>query len=315
MPYKIISFFCIHNTISTLYLRSNTNMRRYLLYFLLFCNFIFFESCKKDKFKAPKASFLVVNNVTLKTITTGPNQGENSHKITDMWYYVDGEFKGVFPIGSVMPIVSSGNAEITLFAGIKNNGISSTRLPYPVYVSKTYNLDIEAGKTYTLSPEFEYNSSAFFYYADGFNTASGGGSYFTSSGNSNCVFSSDPTKAYGGYGGSIIMTMSDALPTATLLQYNSYYLPDGGSVIYVELDFKCNQSFNIGVIGYSTGGGSDKRNVLTINPSEEWNHIYVQLTKTVSTPPTYGAYRVFIEANKSTTSPEIYIDNVKLIYL
>ena len=57
-----------------------------------------------------------------------------------------------------MPIVANGNARITLFAGIKNNGISSTRLPYAVYNSKTYDLDIEPGKTYTLSPEFEYNS-------------------------------------------------------------------------------------------------------------------------------------------------------------
>ena len=85
-------------------------MRQYLLYFLLFCNLIFFVSCKKDKLKAPKASFLVVDNASLKTVAS-LNQGVNSHKIVDIWYYVDGEFKGVFPVGSVMPIVANGNAQ------------------------------------------------------------------------------------------------------------------------------------------------------------------------------------------------------------
>ena len=291
-------------------------MRRYLLYFLLFCNLIFFVSCKKDKFKAPKASFLVVNNVTLKTISTSPNQGVNSHKIIDIWYYVDGEFKGVFPVGSVMPVVSNGNAEITLFAGIKNNGISSTRLPYPVYNSKTFNLDIEPGKTYTVSPEFEYNSTAFFYYADPFDLNPGTGSYFSFQGDFPPTNTKDfdPSKSFGGSGGSIFMTMTDAKPSSLLKQTNSYYLPDGGATIYVELDFKSNQRFIVGVIGVDLAGNEDKRNVVTVNASEEWNHIYVQLTKMVSTPPTYGAYKVFIEAIKEVDSPEIYLDNVKLIY-
>jgi len=32
---------------------------------------------------------------------------------------VDGQFKGTFPVGSVMPIVTKNNAEITVYAGIK----------------------------------------------------------------------------------------------------------------------------------------------------------------------------------------------------
>ena len=287
-------------------------MRKNLLYLFLFCNFVLFISCKKNKLKAPEASFLVVNNVGIKT---GINQGATSHNIVDMWYYVDGEFKGVFPVGSVMPIISKGTAEITLFAGIKNNGIASTRLPYTVYNPKTYRIDVEPGKTYTLTPEFEYNSSAFFYYADNFDVGSGGGSFFTSTGDSNYVYTSDPSKTWGASGSSIFMSMSDSKSTAAMTQTNSYYLPDGGAVIYVELDYKCNQDFNVGVIGYNTSGGADKRNVVKVNSSDGWNHIYIQLTATVSTPPTYGTYRVYIETTKNTDTPEIYIDNVKLIYL
>lgn len=281
-------------------------MNRYLLYFLTFFGFLITFSCKKDSLKSPTASFLVVDKVSLKT-TSG--QGANSHKITDLWYYVDGQFKGTFPVGSVMPIVTENNANITLFAGIKNNGISATRLPYEFYKQISFNQTVEAGKTYTISPEFEYNSNAIIYYAQDFSST---GSQFSSVGDSATVIVTSPSQTYGGTGGSLFLGMSDAKPTAKILQSVPYFLPTGGEPIYLELDYKCNQSFVVGVIG----GGSDEREALTINPSDDWNKIYIQLTGVVSTQPTYGAqgYQVFIKATKQVNSPQIYLDNIKLIF-
>ncbi|MES2514628.1 MAG: hypothetical protein V4580_10815 [Bacteroidota bacterium] len=286
-------------------------MQRYLLYFLLFCGFIFSVSCNKDKLKAPKSGFLVIEDVGLNTVYS--TQGTNSHKITDIWYYVNDEFKGAFPVGSVMPIVASGETKITLYAGIKNNGISDTRLPYAAYDSKIYNLTVEPGKTYTLSPKFEYNSSTYFYYKDDFDSAVGQGQYFGSDGNNNCRLTtpSEANLAFGGTGQSYYMTMTEAQPVATLLQTSGVYLPPGGSTIYVELNYKCNQPVTVGIIG----GTSDKRGAITLNRTYgEWNKIYVQLTSIVSTQPVYGSYKVYIEASRIIDNPEIYIDNVKLIY-
>lgn len=279
-------------------------MHRYLLYLFIFFSLLFCFSCNKDKFKAPESSFLLINSVKLKTIA---GQGDNSHNITDIWYYVNGNFKGIFPIGKVMPVVASGNAEITLYAGIKNNGISATRLPYSLFKSITINQNLEAGKTYTLSPEFEYNSSAFFYYADDFEST---GSSFMAGGDSLYVITSDPSETYGGSGKSVYMAMNDAKPTANMIQSTPYYLPGSGAIVYLELNYKCNQPFDVGVLG----GGTAERTAITVNSSEEWNKIYVQLTNAVSTQPVYPDYQVFIKARKSVSSPKIYIDNVKLIF-
>jgi hypothetical protein len=281
-------------------------MQRYLLYLLLFFNFLFFISCKKDKFKSPESAFLVADKVLLKTIS---GQGSNSHKITDIWYYVNGKFQGVFPVGKVMPIVTAGNTEITLLAGIKNNGISATRVPYQMFKSVTINQNVEPGKTYVINPEFEYNSNAFFYYSDNFEP---GGSFFVSTGDSaySNTATFDPSKSFEGLG-SIFMSMSDAKPTAEMKQTQAYFLPANGETIYLELNYKCNQPFTVGVIG----GGVDRRTALTVNPSSEWNKIYIQLTSAVSAQPNYPSYQVFIRANKEVNSPEIFIDNVKLIYL
>ena len=282
-------------------------MHRYLRYFFIVWFLIPLYSCNKDKFKAPQAAYLIVDPVALKTTSS---QGTNSQKITDIWYYVGGQFKGVFPVGKVMPIVASNNTEITLFAGIKNNGISATRVPYPFYKSIILNKDIEPGKTYTVSTEFQYNPSVFFYYHDEFDTTTGGGSYFSSAGDSSYVITYDPSRTFNGTGGSVFMSMGDNKPTARMVQNTAYYLPADGSTIYLELNYKCNQPFTVGVIG----GGFDERTALTVNTSDEWNKIYVQLTKVVSTPPAYASYKVFIHARKEVVSPQIYIDNVKLIY-
>jgi hypothetical protein len=280
-------------------------MQRYLLYLFLFCGFIFSVSCKKEKLKSPQASFLVVDNISLKTTFI---QGTTSHKITDIWYYVDGQFKGIFPVGSVMPIVATGSAEITLFAGIKNNGISATRTPYAFYNSVVFNQTLEAGKTYTVSPQFEYNSSAIFYYQQPQDFDSSF-SQFASVGDSNNIRITDPTKTFGGTGGSIFMSMSDAKPTSKMVQSVPYYLPIGGTTIYLELNYKCNQPITVGVIG----GSNDERGAITLNATSDWNKIYIQLTKVVSTPPNYPGYQVFIKAVKQVSTPEIYIDNIKLI--
>lgn len=280
-------------------------MNKFLFYFLFLFSFLITFSCKKDSLKAPTASFLVVDKASLKTT---PSQGANSHKITDIWYYVDGQFKGAFPVGSVMPIVAENNANITLFAGIKNNGISSTRLPYEFYRQITLNQSLEAGKTYTISPEFEYTSNAIFNYTVDFSS----NNTFQSVGDSATVIVNSPALTYGGTGGSLFMGMSDAKPTAKIVQSAPYFLPTGGEPIYLELDYRCNQSFVVGVIG----GGSDEREALTINPSDNWNKIYIQLTGVVSRQPTYTVqgYQVFIRATKEVNSPQIYLDNIKLIF-
>lgn len=284
-------------------MRLTTYMRYFLQYYILFFVTIFLFSCKKDKLKSPKASFLLVNQVSLKTSSS---QGSSSHKITDLWYYVDGQFKGVFPVGSVMPIVASSEAEITLFPGIKNNGISATRLSYQFYKPITFKQSLEVGKTYTMVPEFEYDATAKFAYVQNFDSP---GSQFVSAGDSAFTLIADPSKTFGGSGGSIFMSMSDAKPTSKLQQSVPYYLPGGGSAVYLELNYKCNQPITVGVIG----DGYDERNALVINKSEDWNKIYIQLTSVVSTPPNHVGYQVFIKATKEVDTPEIYIDNIKLI--
>ncbi len=276
----------------------------------LLCTIIFLvlSSCNKTKLKSPEAAFIVVNNPT---VYTNPSiQGTNSHKITDIWYYVDDNFKGVFPIGSIMPVLGSGNSKITLFAGIKNNGISATRLPYEFYQGTIIKQDFEVGKTYTFSPVFEYLTGAIFP-SQANDDFEGVGFKYKSVGDSSYVIISDVNKVFGGIGHSVFMSMSDLKPTSQIQTSVPLNLPVGGTAIYLELNYKCNQPIEVGVIA----GTSEVRPALTVNPSSEWNKIYIQLSQAVSTQPTYVYYDIYIKATKQAdvATPEIYIDNIKLV--
>lgn len=275
-------------------------MRHLLGLFTFIIAFCFLFACNKSKLKAPEASFMVANPSVL---INNPNQGSNSHKITDMWLYVNDQFQGCFAAGSVMPIVATGSAKVTFLAGIKNNGIADTRQPYYFYKSFTINQNIEAGKTYTVNPSFEYNNSAQFKFADDFDSS---GSFFMSQGDSAVAF--NYPNGYGGTGKCVFMSMSDAKPTSKLITSSYHAVPLSGAAVYLEMDYKCNQSIIVGVVS-----GSSDRQVLVVNPSSEWNKIYVDLRTAINTQPTSSLCRFYIAATKETTTPEIYLDNIKVI--
>lgn len=285
-------------------------MIKTLLFCGLFCGFILFTSCSKNSLKSPTASFLVVDNPTLSV--SSASMGTSSQKITDVWFYVNDKFQGCYPIGGVMPIVATGNANIKLFAGIRNNGIGETRQPYIMYKPLTFNQALESGVTYTINPIFEYVSYAHFLFNEDFE-ATGSGSIFISSGDSSVTITTNPAVTFGGVGKSLFMGMSDAKPTSKIITNNNYFFPLSGSTgsrVYLEMNYKCNQEITVGLIG-----GTQERTAITLRATDNWNKIYIELTTVVNTQPTYNFYKVFIAATKKAdvANPTIYLDNIKVI--
>jgi hypothetical protein len=264
---------------------------------------VLFCSCNKEKLKSPTASFILVNNPVVETTSS---QGSNSNNISDIWLYVNDNFQGIYPIGKIMPIMAEKTANITMFAGIKNNGIAATRLPYPFYDNYRFTHELVPGETKVIVPKFKYLSGCVFPINDAFDV---GGSQFFSVGDSAYTITFDPTKTFGGTGGSVFMSMSDAKPSARMKSGLPMGLPTGGAAVYLEMNYKCNQQITVGVIG----GSTDERSILTLRATDEWKKIYVSLTNGISNQPTYSFYDVYIDARKEVDRPEIFIDNVKLV--
>src|SRR5688500_15733567 len=116
---------------------------------------LLFIVCNKEKQKEPVTFLIKPRSITI-AITDATVMRTASHKITDIWYYVNGQFKGAFPLGSTLPVPSTGPTQLIFFPGIKNNGISATRQPYEFYSSVTLDTAVMPGTTVNRDLTFSY---------------------------------------------------------------------------------------------------------------------------------------------------------------
>lgn len=280
-------------------------------YLRLFLFLLLFYGCTKESLKAPDAFFIKPTNISVSSTTA---QGTSSHKITDISYYVNGKFQGFFPIGSTLPIVSSGLTNLSFQPVIKNNGISATRQPYVFYEPIRFDTTVAAGTTFSRNLTFNYKSGCVFHWVEdfeGFGTTSG--ITIVKSNNSDTTFSilnklTDPNADVFEGSKCLYFALDANRQIGQFQSTATFNLPKGGAPVYLEINYKCNQSFDVGV--YSTN--SAYTYVSSVNDSETWNKIYIQLSAGVSTNLTTNC-GLFFRANKQVDNPQFFIDNIKII--
>lgn len=276
----------------------------FLLLTLVLC------SCKPKKKTAPEAYFLKSDAVSV--TTTLSTQGTNSNKITDLWLYVNGQFQGAYPVGATLPIASTGQTEIVLYPGIKNNGISATRQPYEFYAPLKIDTIVEPNVIMNRKLNFQYKSDAIFHFKEdfeGFGTTSGITMSKTINSDTGFVILNNDPDVFEGKKCMYFILGGDARKAE--FQSNALYsLPASGAPVYLELNYKCASAFEVGVYN-----GSTFRNVISVNASASWNKIYAQLSFGVSSQPVFSKYGIFIRAYNSKPGdyPSFFIDNLKLI--
>jgi hypothetical protein len=279
---------------------------KHCLFLFLAPAFILVNSCKKYA-PAPAAFFIQSSTVTVAP-SSSTLQGSASHKITDLFLYVDGQFQGAYKTGNTMPIVNRGQkVHIDVFAGIKNNGIDETTITWLLYEKIGFDTLVESGKTIDRPLAFKYNPNVKFPWLEDFDGMSV--SLVRSSQTStNTVLSVAP-----GFEGK---SASFACAPEIFAQFESaidYSLPAGNSNVYLELNYKCNCPVEIGVL---TSLG-ERKVVMTLNPKEEWNKIYIQLADAVNRAPNSSKHKVYFRILKTNDFPDprVWLDNIKLIYL
>lgn len=279
------------------------------LLFVLLVSLLLLGSCKKYNAADP-AFFMKANKISVKTTSA---QGSGSNKITDLWLYVNGKFQGVYPVGNLMPIVTNNSSvKINIFPGIKNSGISDTRTSWPFYDFLTFDTLVESGKNIMRDFTFNYNASTTFTWTEDFDHS--GFSIQKSAISSYSMGIAPAADSFEGKSGKMEIPASDPIYSIAQVESSVYYtLPQGSSNVYLELNYKCNQEFVVGLI---TEDGVLKEAV-HVNPQVNWNKIYIQLSNAVSNVPVSNKYKVFFKTlkNDDSSSPNVFLDNIKLIYL
>jgi hypothetical protein len=224
--------------------------------------------------------------------------------------YVNGKFQGAYPVGHLMPIVSKGKpVTIDIFAGIKNNGISGTRIFWPFYSLIEIDTFAKTNDVVVRNFDFNYNPSTIFAWSEDFEGLAG----YTmrkspvSSVNFRIVSGSDNFE-----GKSISLELSGDSVTAQIESASSFSLPTGSSNVYLELNYKGNEDFTVGLVG----DNDLFKPALNVSSQDNWNKIYVQLSSAVSTSPVSNKYKVAFRLLKTgDLDPKIFLDNIKLVYI
>ena len=273
----------------------------------ILCVFVF-VACKKDEVAIP--TYFQINEIGFYDNINGET---STSKISDVWFYVNDQKQGIYEMPCTFPVIGDGTNNIKIFSGIKVNGISASRDIYPFYESYDTTLNFISDSILSLVPTTKYKQNLNFYSED----FDGLGNNFDISINSDTNFISPfPTDSvYGQLSnvGKVILQNPFLNFEATTFEIDDF--PSAGSPVYIELDYKNNSTFIIGAyVNFSQS--VIKKSIIAINPSEDWNKIYVNLTPTINESIGAQSLKVFISMLRpeSMNSAELSIDNFKIIY-
>lgn len=260
-------------------------------------------SCNKQELEAEIPAYLYINKFTL---TTTPEQGTDSHKITDAWVYLNQELIGVFELPTRVPIPKEGLYQLDVYPGIKENGIAERRQRYLFYNAFSTSITLEKNKTIEINPSTTYTSGTTFYWMEDFESVS---LPFLYNSISDTVMMKTSAGVYeGGYAGKVVMTPEMDFFECFTPGFST--LPKFGRSVFVELNFKTNQPVLVGIYA-----DSEQLGLFYLNTTSEWNKIYLNLTEAIQTRVNASEYKVFFGFENSIGYPEFLIDNIKIVHL
>ena len=286
-----------------------------LFYYLLLL--LLLASCDIINPEEALPSFIQVNEFQLTTNET--TQGSNSHQITDVWAFVNGEALGVFELPATIPILATGIQNITLLAGIRENGLRSTPVIYPLYDRYETSLDLVPEEIILVTPTVEYISTSVFVLIENFESNT---IRFEGLNNATINQVTNPIQVLFGNGAGSIPLIEEIAEVTSIATFID--LPtSGGTPVYLELDYRTNVELEIGLTGFNVSTATPTQatiyNVI-LCPIDNWNKVYVNFQELLELSQLDG-YKLAFRASTNdtgcggtpTNTPEVLLDNIKLI--
>lgn len=283
-----------------------------IVFFLTLC-ILFLQGCDIINPKEKEPAYLYIPSFTFQA---NLNQGTSSEAITEVWVYANDKSLGVYDLPAKIPILDLGTSNIRIFAGIKNNGISNTRIRYPFYAPFDTTLNISAFQIDTLVPHFTYYNQLTIS-EKGFES----GNFLIQTGSNNGTFSVTNQSSQVFEGNRSGWGHIDAGLSHLYFKDDDNLTYQSGSTVFLEMNYSSNNTFSVGFIT-TTGGIAAKNMALIINPTSSgdglapvWKKIYIDFGYILQQNPTAQFNELYIEAipSNSTTPVNIFLDNLKWV--
>ncbi len=262
-------------------------------------------SCNKEE---PVPAWVVIPDYQVMTTS---DQGTSAQKITEVYAYTTSSFLGVFPIPGKIPILEFGETQLDLFPGIRANGIKSTPDLYAFFARSRHSLNLQSGKVDTIVPVYTYDPLVNIRMVENFDGAI---KWFTT------PIAGYPLELTAGLefeGKAGTFTVDETEPIFEVATPAFTDIPLNNTPIYLEMHYKTEIPFLIGLEGSSPLVPNAKQYIAGVNPKDEWNKIYFSLTDAFNLSD-LDFYKIIIRAdlpiNGSVDSGRVWIDNIKLIH-
>jgi hypothetical protein len=264
--------------------------------------------------KAP--AYIAVDTFYFDPVPAQAEMGSStSTRIRDVWYYLDDEFQGAYELPARFPVLKTGTMRMILKPGIALNGISATRSPYPFYRGLVLDTTVVENGTLSFTPTASYFDSVKCSFCESFD---GSGFSMTATTLSDTIMYQLPpgdAQIFEGTSSGVAYLDTD-YSIFEITSSSAYDLPGAQTAVFLEFDYKINQPMQAGLFVNFNSAPSEKINIITLNPTDEWKKIYVQLGYTVSAYPTAVSFQVYFGAIKDPDVSQgiFYLDNIKVVH-
>lgn len=255
---------------------------------------------------------------TIRFTTDYAAQGSSTHNITDAWVYVNGQLIGAFELPATFPVLARGKQRLEIRPGIKLNGIAATRVPYPFMKPIVVeNFNFFEDSIVRINPQTTYYENLRFLWKEDFERTSLTLEKTNQSDTS--IYRTEPANnpeawLSGNSAHSGFVHLEGSRKFFRVMSFQGFNLPGNGSPVFLELDYKCDKAFGVGVLA-RINNTIETFPLLVVNKNPVWNKIYINLTPIASTYNTAEYFKIYFESELGTeTEARFYFDNIKLIH-
>lgn len=263
--------------------------------------------------------------------------GDTTSNIADARVYVDDQIIGCYELPATFPILEKGKHKVTVYAGIKVDGRTGARSPYPFYQPMVYkDLNLVEDSVINLRPVLNYypiGEGVNFGWMEDFENAN---TMLSLPESDTSVFRISGSEALRSgnsfYSGKVVLppdSLDFTVASANEFTFHSNYL----EYCMLEMDYKCNDAFFVGVMYYQNYQ-LNYHPLVRVQPTDtlnavpqRWNKIYINIgarmnefvdasyfkvyfTSDLTVDPIYGEPE-YVQSSKQRY---YYFDNLKLIY-
>ena len=312
--------------------------RRFTLFSLCCALFLTMTlaSCQKFKGSQTVPAYIHIESISLEC--DYDTYGANSTNITDAWVFVDDQIIGCFELPATFPVLQKGKHKVSVYGGICVDGIGATRSYNIFYMPKEYEgLNLVEDSIINLNPVVTYypiGEGVNLAWKEDFETSN---SLVATTDSDTSLIRMHGSEAWQSnnsfYSGEIVLPPDSLDFTVATSEELDFYSGLNGIYSILEMDYKCNDDFFVGVM-YFKGGKLTKHPLLQVVPTDtlnekpqRWNKIYVNIGPIINANDDATYFKLYftsdLSANADYGEPEyvplnkqryFYFDNLKLLY-